>query len=225
VSDILELVLTNILEDMINAQNQANICSAHLAQEYRGEKRKEELLEYFDIPCANIKSFDFELKFGLESATSPLGSEMSHKLTELIKNALNEFIQRCTEKYKLPAGSEEELKGFISSHWNGKGDKTSSALSFEPEPKLIDDCNNFITTLKKEITSLTDSELFLDKNERTSGLRAILKISDLSSYNGDLLCSISVKAEIIGMKAGYADKTIEKGSSTETKRKIYLVNN
>lgn len=224
-SDILELVLTNILEDMINAQNQANICSAHLAQEYRGEKRKEELLEYFDIPCANIKSFDFELKFGLESDTSLLGEEMSYKISNLIRKALSEFIQGCTEKYKLPAGSEEGLQGFISSLWSGKGDKTSSALSFEPEPKLIDDCNNFIATLKKEIKSLTDSELFLDKNEKTSGLKAILKISELSSYNGDLLCSISVKAEIIGMKAGYMDKTTDKVGSTETKRKIYLVNN
>jgi len=222
VSNILESVLSTILVDMINAQNQANIRSAQLAEEYVGQNKTVELLQFFDVPSANIKSFDFELKFGLESTGSPIGKKMSNKLSELISHSLQEFVQACMEKYKLPIGSDEELKKFIGYQWKG-GSKKSAGLSFEHDPKIINDSNKFIITLKKNIKSLTDSELFLDEKERAPGLKAILNVSDLNSYNGDMLCSINVKAEIAGMKAGFADKTEGEGSEKETKRKIFLV--
>lgn len=225
--NILESVLATILLDMIKAQNQANCYSAQLALDYTGKDKEIPLLEFFDVPNAIIKSFDFELKFGLESVGSPIGGEMSNKLSELIKSSLNEFVQRCMESYRLPAGSEKELKGFIASLWRDNGDAASSKLSFEPEPKLIEDSNDFIIALKNKVKSLTDSELFLEQNERTPGLRAVLNVSDLNSYNGDMLCSINVNAEIAGMKAGFYEENIKTNDNDkkEPDRKIFLVKN
>lgn len=223
--NILESVLATILLDMIKAQNQANCYSAQLALDYTGTDKKIPLLEFFDVPNAIIKSFDFELKFGLESVGSPIGGEMSYKLSELIKNSLNKFVQRCMETYRLPAGSEKELKELIASLWKDKSEAASSKLSFEPDPKLIEDSNDFIISLRDKVKSLTDSELFLEKDERTPGLRAVLNVSDLNSYNGDILCAINVNAEIAGMKAGFYEENIKTNGDDkkESFRKIFLM--
>lgn len=222
-SDILEPVLTTILLDMINAQNQANIRSAQLALEYTSGDKEAGLLEFFDVPSAIIKSFDFELKFGLESAGSPIAGEMGNKLSALIERALNGFVQQCMKNYQLPVGSEEQLKHLIAALWKGEGGKAAPRLGFEPAPKLMDDANDFMATLKREIKALTDSELFLDPEERTQGLKAVLNVSDLNSYNGDVLCAINVNVEFAGMKAGFMETFTKEGEPKEPARKIFLM--
>lgn len=222
-SDILEPVLTTILLDMINAQNRANIRSAQLALEYTSRDKEAELLGFFDVPSAIIKSFDFELKFGLESTGSPIGGEVSDKLSALIERELNGFVQQCMKNYQLPNGSEEQVKHLIAALWKGEGDKAASRLGFEQAPKITDDANDFIATLRRDIAALTDSELFLDAEERTRGLKAVLNVSDLNSYNGDVLCAINVNVEFAGMKAGFRETFTEEGEPKESARRIFLM--
>lgn len=223
VSSILETVLKTILIDIINAQNTANIRSAQLAKEYMGQGNEGKLLKFFDVPSANIKSFDLELKFGLESVTeNPLSDEMSLNISELIRNSLDEFVTRCKEKYKLPTGTEDELKDLISSLWKGEKGDESIKLNIQPDSNLIADSNRFIKTLKNKINSLTDSKLFLNEKKNTPGLKAVLNVSELNSYDGEILCSININAEMSGMKAGFVDTISEKGSHKETNRKIFL---
>ncbi|CAD5275213.1 conserved hypothetical protein [Alteromonas sp. 38] len=221
-SDILESVLSSILIDMINAQNQANIRSADIAESYVGLNRKHELLQYFDVPTANIKSFDFELKFALEQTDAVIGEGMSKALSDLIHSELQAFIQSSLQHHQLPNEDADALKAFISSIW--KRDKTvpPTSLKFQSNKKLIDDIQQFIKSLKQLVHDFGESKPLIEENESNSGLKALLTINDLNSYNNDILCSINVKAEVVGMKAGYADKKGAEGADENLKRKIFL---
>ncbi|WOI35766.1 hypothetical protein R1T43_11030 [Alteromonas sp. CI.11.F.A3] len=221
-SDILESVLSSILIDMINAQNQANIRSADIAESYVGLNRKHELLQYFAVPTANIKSFDFELKFGLEQTDSLIGEGMSKELSELIHSELKAFIQSSLQHHQLPIEDADALKAFISSIWKRDETIPPASLKFQNNKKLIDDIRQFIKSLQQLVHDFSESKPLLEVNESNSGLKALLTISDLNSYNDDILCSINVKAEVAGMKAGYADKVGAEGGDENSKRKIFL---
>lgn len=221
-SNILKPVLSAILIDMINAQNQANIRSAQIAELYVGNDAKEPLLQFFDVPSANIKSFDFELKFGLETTDSLIGSNVGKELSELIDSEVNGFILTFSQLHKLSTKQNDDVKQLISSLWNEEAKSSNIPSHLAENQQLISEVKLFIKELKQSIQNITGSAPLIDKKSETLGLKAVLDVNELNPYKGDILCSINVNAEIAGMKAGFKDETTHEEGKPQTHRKIYL---
>ncbi|MGI2111646.1 hypothetical protein ACRN9C_20030 [Shewanella frigidimarina] len=221
-SKILESILSAILIDMIEAQNQANIYSAHIVENYVGLSSKEDLLQFFEIPIANIKSFDLDLKFGLEQTESLIGKGVSKKIATLIDSTVEKFILSSLSKYELQVEDSDDLKTLISLMWNGKSENLVKPPKFQNKEGLMDEIQELVNLLRESVSYAADSEPLLVDNKNGSGLKAIFSINDLNSFKGDILCSINIKAEMAGMKAGFADEISNDDEKTKN-RKIFLV--
>lgn len=220
-SDILKDFLSTILKDVIDAQHSANIRSSELAKEYSKKNSKDDLLKFFDIPSIRIKSFDFDLKFGLTESGGILDDQIRDDLISHINTSTNSFIQETIKVHELPAESERDIKELISILWIGKdGKDILSKLDLKEDNSFLKKVNFFIENMKISVENLVSENIIFDTQKHS--LKAIFNINELNSLNENILCSMRINAEIIGKKAGFISE-YDNPQNDENSTNVFLV--
>lgn len=219
-SDILKDFLSTILKDVIDAQHSANIRSSELAKEY-SKKSKHDLLKFFDIPSIRIKSFDFDLKFGLTESGGILDDQIRDDLISHINTSTNSFIQETIKIHELPAESERDIKELISILWIGKdGKDVLSKLDLKEDNSFLKKVNVFIENMKVSVENLVRENIILDTKKYN--LKAIFNVNELDSLNQNTLCSMRINAEIIGKKPGFISD-YDNTQNDENSTNVFLI--
>lgn len=221
-SNILEPVLSTVLIDMINAQNEANLRSAQLAEKYFSPDQELDIIQFFDVPNATIKNFTLDMKFALGNSIHPLGGQKEEEVKVYIERSVENIVNLCLSKYDLFDSERGVIKSAIFRLWR-KEKVSLSEVNKEKEDGIITDIKNELDKLKQEIYLLAEHEIKFSQHEDISDLKAIFNVSDLKNYNGDIMCSIIINAEVTGLKSGFKDEFEHVDGVLTRKRKIYMM--
>lgn len=226
--DILERLVKQILDDITEAQDQANKRSAKLSVQYQNGQVKN--LEHYAVPNAVVKSFDFTLKFALESLGDVLTERIANELTSVVETKWLTLLNRIRKEdpqagdaiadaekslpvidyTKISIGAGENLVAVI-----GEVISKAFATTLKSLQVTNDIITKHITLSKTEIEAALPAVLSAIKgNEPITmpDLSAVFDISRIKGVDASAFCEIKVKVDMENLKWGYYDNDSGKGA-------------
>ncbi|WP_258098252.1 hypothetical protein [Marinoscillum pacificum] len=238
--DILEKLVKQILIDLIEAQNQANIKSAKLAKDYFDHKV--ENLQYFGVPNSLVKSFDFTLKFMFEDLVNMFNEKTKSQFKQLIKSNWRTFVLQLLDQeiiqesdlaQKLKAvpdisinvdqlePQDEDLLETISSYLIKQLEAHAQHL-IESQKCSFSKENS--ESLKNEVQQIIDP-VNIQESASSEKKKMVIDLNQLNKMDQSMICEIKVHADMQTLKWGYSEKFEDPDHEKDQKRMKFLVDN
>lgn len=221
-----EDVIQQILIDLAEAQHASNIKSAELAQIYKSNTIP--FLEFFNVPNSSIKSFNLNLKFGLEDFVALFSDKLQGYLNDLIHESWNDLLFQLSNDQMISDDEFMEMKNInplisfdvINDSLNKVQwpvvirqaiiDGFSGALKHQSSDKFQTIIDSITQQLDERIPLLLQ-QIIPANHLYGSDVSAVFDLNRLNNLGDNVICQINVNVDMDYLKWGFFTKTNEKG--------------